>query len=54
MCFLVFGTEKKRVERLGSRQISEKMCVLLSDGCLGLFIALGHFSRWQPIMGCQP
>ena len=39
--FLVFGREKKRRERLGRREISEKCMSSLSGACLGLFIAPG-------------
>ena len=37
----MFRREKKHVERLGRRQISEKSVSSLFVGCLGLFIALG-------------
>ena len=43
MFFGVWEREKKCVENLGSKQISEKCEFSLFVGCLGLFIALGAF-----------
>ena len=53
-CFLVFRREKKCIERLGRRRISKKKnkikCVL-SNGCLGLFIASGTFFEVRALVG---
>ena len=48
--FLVFGREKKRRERLGRREISEK-CLWGFAACLGLFIALGAKIEAAVIVG---
>ena len=48
--FLVFGREKKRRERLGRREISEK-CLWGFGACLGLFIALGAKIEVATIVG---
>ena len=52
--FWCLEERKKRVEKLGSKQISEKCGLPLSKGCLGQFIALACFSRRQPLEGRQP
>ena len=41
----MFGREKKCIERLGRREISEKCVSSLSGACIGLFIALGTKNR---------
>ena len=43
--------KKKCREELGKEQILEKMCVPWSNGCLGLFIALGVFFKAASIVG---
>ena len=57
MCFLgcfffgIWKRKKKCREELGKEQILEKMCVPWSNGCLGLFIALGVFFKAASIVG---
>ena len=54
LCVLVFGREKKYVEKLGKEKNSKKKCVFSwLKGCLGLFIALACFSRQRLLKGCQ-